>query len=379
MLRVCFISSYPPSRGRLSEYAGNLINELEKIPAIDHIEVIADTSNIRSSTQLTKKLTVHKIWKSDNPISLLFIPLMILKLKPNIVHFNVHMAVFGNSRISNFFGLALPIISRLMGFRTVTTLHNLVEKINLEKVGFKNSFFNRTGSFIILKLIALSSSVTFTLKSQADFFKVKYKSTNVTRIPHGTWINHLNNNHNGRKTKKILYIGHSGPYKDIELLLNTYKLINDSRKNTELIIAGASHPNYPGYLEHFISENTNSSVTFKGYIPEGELPSLFADVDLAVLPYHTCTGTSGVAHLASSFGTPIIATNLPEFQELVAEGCGALLCAHNPQSIANKITAVLDKPILASQLRENSFRFAETRTWNLIANRFYELYEEITK
>ena len=350
---------------------------MQRCPMIQQIDILSDTENSRGSNQISKKVTVHKTWKFNNPLSLFLIPFSILKIKPNIVHFNVHMAVFGTSRITNFIGLFLPIVSRLMGFKTIATLHNLVEKINLEKVGFKNSFFNRVSSFFILKLIAITSTVTFTLDSYVNLFKERYKSTNVIKIPHGTWRNHVHLNNNYGKYKKILYIGHSGPYKDIKLLLETFKIINENRKDVKLVIAGCSHPNYPGYLEEYSLNNRNKNVYFKGYIPENDLPYLLSNSNVTVLPYYTCTGTSGVAHLASSYGTPMVATNLPEFQELESEGCGVLLSAHDPLSIALKINEILDKPQLANNLRERNLHFAKNRTWNLIASRFCSLYKQI--
>ena len=375
--RVCFISSFPPSRGRLSEYAFNLVCELHKCPFIEHIDILANPFAYGKYKQLNNKTTVHATWEPDNPVSILKIPFEILRIKPDIVHFNVHMAVYGHSRIANFLGLCLPVLSRLLGFKTITTLHNLTESINLEKVGFKNSLINRTFAFIATKLVASATTVTLTAKSHMEIFRNRYKSKNVVRIPHGTWKNQFNNHHNKKKYKTILYFGHSGPYKDIELVLDSFKITNKRRKNTRLIIAGISHPNYPGYLEKYRFENNSNNISYRGYIPEGKLASLFEEADVVILPYYTCTGTSGVAHLASSFGTPIIATELPEIRELVNEGCGVLLSPHDSIALSKRIENVLDNTALAKKLREQNFRFAEKRLWSIVASSFCELYKEI--
>jgi len=378
LARVCFISSYPPTHGRLSEYAFNLLNELQKCPFIEHIDVLASAPSEQSFKQLNNKITVHKTWDSDNPFSILRIPFKILRLKPDIVHFNVHMAVFGPSRIANFVGLCLPFFSRVMGFRTVTTLHNLLEKIDLEKVRFKNSLLNRISAFVVTKFISLASTVTLTVGSYVEPFKNKYKCKNVVRIPHGTWNNHNQNNYGGQKKRStLLFFGHSGPHKDIELVLETFKIVHGKIPNTNLVIAGASHPNYPGYLEKYRAKTKSYDISFRGYIPEEQLSSLFEEADIVVLPYSTCTGTSGVAHLASSFGTPIIATELPEFQELSAEGCGLILSSHDPVAFAERINTVLSNPAFAKKLREQNYNFSEERTWSRVAASFCELYKRM--
>ena len=60
-------------------------------------------------------------------------------------------------------------------------------------------------------------------------------------------------------------------------------------------------------------------ITFTGYVPDKNLKKLFVSSTLVVLPYTVATGTSGVIHLAASFGKPIIASDLPEIRETAEE------------------------------------------------------------
>lgn len=377
MYRVCFVSSFPPSQGRLAEYAYYLINALQESPEINHMDIIADMANDRTTKRISDKIALHRIWKPDNLISLLSIPLKILELRPHIIHFNVHMAVFGRSRLANFVGLSLPFFCRLMGFQTVVTLHNIAEKVDIEKAGFKNTSLNRLGAFLATKLLALSSAVTLTMRSYVELLRRKYRCKNVVWIPHGTWNINLTNGNCALRTETILYIGHSGPYKDLELLFEAFRILKKRKNGVKLVIAGRSHPNYPGFLEKYEAGNSSHDVQFTGYVPEEQLPQLFEKVDVIVLPYHTCTGTSGVAHLASSFGTPIIATDLPEFRELGEEACGIVLSRHDPEAFAERIERVLMNPNLASELKERNLRFARGRTWDKIASSFCKVYKQV--
>jgi glycosyltransferase involved in cell wall biosynthesis len=376
MTRIAFISCYPPVHGRLSEYAYSLVDELQKIPSIEHIDVLTDALGDAEVTKVNEKLTIHKCWKSDSPLSLLTILTKIMKLKPDIVHFNVHMAVFGRSRISNFTGLSLPFLCRLMGFRTVATLHNIIDKIDVKKTGYKDSFINHYSAFMVTKLLALSSAVTLTMKSHSDFFKNRYNCKHTETIPHGTWKNNNTQPTQLWKSDAILYLGHSGPYKDLDLLLGAFKILEGKKRGLKLIVAGSSHPNYPGFLEN-IKNHAYENILFTGYVPEEQLQSLFEKSNAVILPYHTCTGTSGVAHLASSFGTPIVATDLPEFRELAKEGCGLLISQHRPEALAAKIEEIIDNPKLALELKERNLSFANERSWDNIASRFNHLYEEL--
>ncbi|MFX0136688.1 MAG: glycosyltransferase, partial [Candidatus Hodarchaeota archaeon] len=374
-LKLCFISSFPPSRARLSEYAYPLIKELRRLPQIEHIDIIADKYKNHIIKKIDDKTTIYRIWKGDKILSLLLILQKISTLKPDIVHFNLHMAVFGRGRITNFIGLCLPFLCRIMGFRTIVTLHNMVEMIDIEKAGFRNTTINRVGALIATKILTYATAVTLTVQSYLRILNRRYGCKNVKWIPHGTWdVNPVSiGNHN---PTNILYIGYSGPYKDLDLLFNAFNILRKRRQNVNLIIAGTSHPNYPGFLKNYEIDKPNA-VDFVGHIPDNELYSLFKKIDLVILPYYTCTGTSGVAHLVSSYGLPIIATNLPEFRELSKEGCGIILSPHDPNELVKKIEFILNNTNLLLELNERSQYFAKGRTWNKVASTFYRLYKQI--
>ena len=376
MMKTALITNYPPRQGRLAEYALNLVGELQKCQSMGHIDIITErTSDREEVCRINDKVTLHKVWKSDDPLSLLSILKKIMALKPDIVHFNIHMAVFGQSRISNFVGLSLPSLCRVMGFKTVTTMHNIIDKIDVEKTGFKNTFINRISAFFVTKLIASSSAVTLTMKSHTDFFEKRYHCKKAVTIAHGTWKNSCRLNEVGNRDS-VLYIGHSGPYKDIDLLLDAFDILEKKNRSLKLIFAGASHPNYPNYLEKY-RKIINKNIFFLGYVPEDQLEALFEKANAVILPYRTCTGTSGIAHLASSFGTPIVATDLPEFRELAKEGCGLLISQHQPQALAQKIEEIVDNPKLALELRQRNINFASSRSWEIVASQFCSLYEEL--
>ncbi|NLE06215.1 MAG: hypothetical protein GX638_15615, partial [Crenarchaeota archaeon] len=119
-MRICFISSYPPNRARLSEYAYNLITELSKKPGIEKIYVIADKiEGTNKNVSGPGNVSVLRVWKSDNIFSILSVLMLLFKINPDVVHFNVHFQSWGKSRIVNFVGMALIFISKLLGFKVL--------------------------------------------------------------------------------------------------------------------------------------------------------------------------------------------------------------------------------------------------------------------
>ena len=70
-MRICFISSYPPNRARLSEYAQNLVGEIANRPSVSKVYVFADTvKDLGEEPAGNPKIEVQRVWTADGPLSL---------------------------------------------------------------------------------------------------------------------------------------------------------------------------------------------------------------------------------------------------------------------------------------------------------------------
>jgi cellulose synthase/poly-beta-1,6-N-acetylglucosamine synthase-like glycosyltransferase/glycosyltransferase involved in cell wall biosynthesis len=375
-LRVCFVSSYPPNRARLSEYAQSLVTELANRPAIEQIYLLADKS-VYSKETLPEdpKVKVLRIWTADNFLSILGILAYIIRLRPNVVHFNVHFQSFGKSRLSNFTGLSLIFLCRILGFKVLAEVHNLGEKVDLEKVRLKPSILNKMGILIATKLILSAPKIVVTVRSYVKYLNNRYGHSGVQYIPHGT----LAGNYTpiDPEDKIILMFGHMGPYKGLPVMIKAFEEMRKERSNIKLIVAGTSHPNFPNFLDEFKKKHI-PKVEFIGYVPEENLAQLFRTADLVVIPYFTTTGTSGVFHLACGFGKPIVASDLPEIREIIADGASALLVpSGNVQALKNAIFTLLSDEKMAAKMSAQNSAFAQKESWSVIAKEYEEAYLEL--
>src|SRR5206468_11993153 len=64
---------------------------------------------------------------------------------------------------------------------------------------------------------------------------------------------------------------------------------------------------------------SRSDVIFTGYVAEEDIAKLFQSSSMAVLPYTSSAGSSGIAHLACTYGVPIVASDIPDFRRLAEE------------------------------------------------------------
>ncbi len=371
-MRLSVITAYPPFRGNLSEYAKALIDEMVDSGQIESVHIITNTNGRRRIVK-ERNVTLHYTWRMKSLIGPLRAFLEILRTSPSLVLFNVHLAVFGWSRVVNFTWSILPRVLRLFGYKVVVTLHNLPEKVNLQEAGLRNSALNRLGLTIATKFYTLSDFVVVTMKSYVKLIQDKYKGR-VVYIPHGAWTF-------GPKTdgsnRHVLFLGYVGPYKDVGLLLDAFRLLNRDKPNIKLFLTGSVHPNFnnskilgKAELRHYVS--------LTGYVPDEELPSILKDISIIALPYGTCTGTSGVAHLLAAFGKPFVATALPEFVELKEEGAGILTAERDPMSFYKAMKKLLEDKELYGELSRKNIEFANQRKWSKISDQYIKLFTSLT-
>ena len=372
-LRVCFVSSYPPNRARLSEYAQNLVAALASRPAIDTLYLLVDKSD-RSEEVLPEdpKVKVLRVWKADNLLSVLSVMYYILKLRPDVVHFNVSFQSFGKNKLTNVTGLSLILLCRLLGFRVLAGVHTLGEKADLEKFHLKDSLLNRVGILIATKIILSAQSVVVLVRSYGDFLKKRYGHKGVQYIPHGASVDpHLKVNTN---EKVILIFGHMGPHKGLPLMFEAFEKIVKEKGNIKLLVAGSNHPNFPNYLEKFVKAHT-PNVEFSGYVPQEKLGSVFRMTDVVVLPYNAAPGTSGVFHLACGYGRPIVASDLPEIRELVDDGASAILVPPGDvDALKDAILTVLFNKEISAKMSEQNLNFAQRESWSSVAKAYEDTY-----
>jgi len=375
-LRICFISSYPPNHARLSEYAKNLVTELANRPTIDQLNLLTDQiTNSKEKSPENTKIKIQRVWKQNHPLSILSVMIQILKLKPDVVHFSIGFQIFGKGRIANFTGLSLVFLCRLCGLKVIVLLHNLGEIVDLKKVNLKPSFTNKTGILVATRLILSASRVVVMVKSYADYLRKHYNNKGILFIPHGSQGNNCISIDPGEKV--VLMFGHMGPSKGLPTMLSAFEKITKERNDVQLVIAGANHPNFPGYLDEFI-KNAPSKVVFTGYVPEEDLYRVFSIADVVVTPYLIALGTSGVFHLACGFGKPVVSSDLPEMREMVADGASALLVpCGDADALKTAILKVLTNKEAAAKMCKQNLKFAQKESWSIVAQAYEEVYLEL--
>jgi glycosyltransferase involved in cell wall biosynthesis len=379
---VTIFSAYPPNRGRLSEYAFQLVNALTLLGV--NVTVLSDAGSNKYGNKYgeddCKAVKIVECWKPDYPLSFLHVFHQIIKQRSSVVLFNLHFAVFGRTRMVNFLGFlmvgVIALLGRLLHFKTVLILHNLPETIKIESFGLKKSFLNRLGLFLAEILAFKCDSIVVTTRLNKKLVEYRFHRQ-ASYIPHGAWI--FVNDEDGAKISKrdsLVFLGYLSPNKNLSILSQIYQNLRLKHPWLKLKLITSPHPNFPDSIKQLKELLDIEGVEYLGYRKEEELPSILRSCVALILPYTTCTGTSGVLHLVSHLGLPVVAPDLPEFRECLYDGAGIILCRDEKEMERAIDHLIINKDLwLEMSLRSRSF--AEKRSWQNIALELLKVIEKL--
>lgn len=200
---------------------------------------------------------------------------------------------------------------------------------------------------------------------------------NVIDLPHGDLsVCYFSNNCSIRYEKKaqyeILFFGGIRPNKGIEYLIKAEPYIAASLDNFVIRIAG------DGDLSSIVNliKNSNHFCIDNSFIPHAQVPELFKNADIVVLPYITAT-QSGIIPLAYAAGKPVVATRTGGLPDVIVEGeTGLLVDPCNEIQLAESLIKLLKNDSLRLTMGQNALLYSkEHLSWESIGTKTFKLYQ----
>jgi len=148
----------------------------------------------------------------------------------------------------------------------------------------------------------------------------------------------------------------------------------ESRWNLRIVGAGR----HEGELRKAVeTAGLADRVDFHGYCPRTELPELYREADLFVLP--SLAESFGMVFAeAMSCGLPILGSRTGGVPELVHEENGILVEPGNVAEITQALRKLISDGDLRRRMGENNRRrVLESYGWRVVAERYLQTYEEV--
>ena len=270
-------------------------------------------------------------------------------------------------------------ISKLFGLKIITISHDIFSFTNQDNKWYHHLIYNRWSDKIVVHN-------SFSLNHLLPQIEANMHSK-VSVLKHGSFIG-LPDNSISRKSARnvlnldnqrqyILFFGRLKPNKRLDLVLRAMPNIDSS---IHLIIAGHSGKDDFNKYQSIIDELDLSSrlVLDINYISEEKRELYFKAVDCLALPYELIF-QSGVLLMSMSYGLPVVASQIPSFEEVIEDGKNGLLFEKgNVDDLAKQLNALMNNKNLMNEIPHNAIsNMKENYCWDSIAKGYVELIKTL--
>lgn len=370
-MRIAIVTPFPPSLGTLNEYAFHFVSALLEKSEVSEVFVLSDELPDKADYPdeygdgKFRKLTVVPCWRFDALNNATRILQTVRAIDPDVVLFNIQFASFGRGKIPATLGLATPKLTKMAGYPTAVLLHNIMETVDLQSAGFEvNPIMERiirTAGYFATRMVLSADRVALTIPKYVEILTSKYKADNVLLAPHGSFDDEVEwpDFELPDGPKQIMAFGKFGTYKKVEIMIDAAVLLEERGHGPlEVVVAGTDSPNAQGYIDSVKARYANlNNVRYTGYVAEEDVPVIFQDAAVAVFPYTSTTGSSGVLHQAGSYGKAAVLPKIGDFAEVIAEEGydGEFFVPDDVESMAQAIANVIDNPERRRELGMRNF------------------------
>jgi glycosyltransferase involved in cell wall biosynthesis len=395
LMKICLVSTFPPSGRQLNEYAFHIARELDRHPDIE-LTILADkltnydfatdeSGNSLNAPQRAELpgFNVIRCWDFNSLQTPVRLVNVIRRLKPDVVWFNLVFSSFAtpDNPVAALAGLSAPALTQACGFFTHITLHHVLEHVDFAAAGVRQERLFRLGTDIATRALLRADSVSVLLPGYQRTLTSKYAATNVLLGTHGTFASNPSPpdfTKRGNPDLRILAIGHWGTYKRLETLMEAFPLVLEKVPNARLVVAGANHHTKAGYWEAIrAAQPDHLPIEFRGYVPEEDIPQLYQSTSVLVMPYDSATGSSGPAHQACEYGVPIVCADIADLREMAVDEDMAVSFYRtgDAKDMAEQLVTILTSPELQRRMAEHNYSAGVRMTMSCVIHNYLRWFE----
>lgn len=355
---------YGPKHTGIGRYTKNLLIALSKLPDFPKYKfTLIIYKNLESEIKKDLGNKFNYLSTNISHYSLseqLFLPLILYRLKPDLVHFthfNKPLLYFGKSAVTIH-----DLIKHFYRGREVTTKNSFLYWPKYLAYRLLTSIIIRTNQIIVPSnfwrnyLIAnfhLSpSKVTTTYESVDPTFITDY------RLPITDYKNY------------ILYTGNLYPHKNIKIILNALRKL----PNLKLKII-CSRSVFTQRLEKLISDyDLKNQVEFLGYLPDSKFKNIYSYA-LALVHPSFMEGFSLTGLEAMALNCPVISSNTSCLPEIYGDSV-LYFDPNSPSQLISQIQKLEKSPNLRTKLIKLGHLQLKKYSWSTCAQQTLDVYQK---
>lgn len=370
---------YGPSKNRgLGRYVEQLVKNLEVVDRENDYTILLRKDNYNEYSPLNsrfRKIPADYKWYSF--IEQIMMPIKLRRLDCDLVHFP-HFNV--------------PLICPK---KFVVTIHDLIMyKFPNERATTRNQWFYKIKYW--LHKVVIRSAVRraervivpseWTKKDVIQEFNVEpmkirvvYLGFEVGAEENGKYRNWKLKEDGGIferfgiRRPYLLYVGSAYPHKNLERLIQTFKLAREKHGDLQLVLAGQEDYFYKKLKAYGLQ--LTAGIVFTGRISNGELVELYHDAAVYISPsFYEGFGLPGLE--AMSYGVPVISAKASCLPEIYGEAA-LYFNPHDENELFKKIEQLLGNENLKKSLVEKGFEQIKKYSWRRFAKETSAIYTQV--
>lgn len=173
----------------------------------------------------------------------------------------------------------------------------------------------------------------------------------------------------------LLFVGVLERKKNLVNLARGFdEFLQKNKAGVDLAIVGKADPHYPEIKHKALDIKNPGHLVFTGEVDSEELCALFKGAYAFITAsLHEGFGLPGVEAL--SFGLPLLASNVPVFNEIY-DNAAIYFNPLNPEDIAEKINLLVRDSQFHEQMQRKSFERSKIFDWGRTAGETLKIYQE---
>ncbi len=195
----------------------------------------------------------------------------------------------------------------------------------------------------------------------------------------------------GLKDKVVLStFGLLSKGKGIEYVIEALPEIIKKEPRIVYYVLGVTHPqvkktdgeNYRNMLLRMVKNlGLRDHVKFLNrFLSKPELINYLQATDVYITPYLSPNQvSSGTLSYALGAGKAVVSTPYLHAKEALGEGRGVFCNFNDSESIADKVSEIIENKPLRKSLEHKAYRYSRKFTWPLVAKKYLGLFDELTK
>ena len=170
----------------------------------------------------------------------------------------------------------------------------------------------------------------------------------------------------------IIFFGRLSPYKGISFAVDAFVKIHESFPDVRMIVAGAG----PVCFDPGPAEDTGAFEFIHRYLTVSEIADYVSQAKFVVCPYTDAT-QSGVIQTALGLGTPVVASDVGNFRDVITDGGNGLLVPpSDSDALADAYGKLLSDSRLLADMRANIAEACQSEggDWARIVQQYEAVY-----